>query len=189
MENENWSRQLLALTLLSLARAGVEWLTNPRSREEATNQLRENFAQIDYDAVANAITQAIENLADTSKSTVDSAIDTLRDRSVDAVDEAKARAEKQLAPPKKRRRGRFIIGLLIGAAIAYFLMDEQRRDDLLDRLTGASGPIEQTTSTVYNQAASTAQQAADQVPPSVKDAAQQAAQQASDAAQQASDKS
>src|SRR5947209_14731744 len=120
MDNENWYRQLLALTLLSVARAAVEWLTNPGSREDATNQLRETFAQIDYDAAAKAIAQAIENVADSSKSTVDSAIDTLRDRGLDAVDEAKSRAEKQLAP-KKSRKGRFIVGLLIGGAIAYFL--------------------------------------------------------------------
>jgi hypothetical protein len=79
---------------------------------------------------------------------------------------------------------RFIFGLALGGLIAYFLMDEQRRDDLLDRLTGASGPIEQTTSSVYQQAANTAQQAASKAPDSMKEAAEQAA----DATQQAADK-
>lgn len=186
MDNENWYRQLLALVLLSASRAAVEFITKPESREDAAQQLRSAFAEIDYDAAAKAIVTAIDNLAATSKGRVNEAIDTLRDRSVDAVDEAKAKAEKQLGQKKGGRKLRFFFGLLIGGAIAYFLMDEQRRDDLLDRLTGASGPIQQTTSTVYQQAASTAQDAASKAPDSVRDAAQQAADATQDVADKAS---
>jgi hypothetical protein len=174
MDNENWYRQLLALTLLSLTRAMAEWITNPNSRADANKQLRESLASIDYDAAAKAITRAIENVADTSKEALNETIDTLRDRGVDAVDEAKSRAEKQLGR-KKSRKGLIFFLLLVGGVAAYFILDEQRRDDLLDRLTGASGPIDQAATSVYQQAASTAQQAANQAPDGVKESAQAAA--------------
>jgi hypothetical protein len=186
MDNENWYRQLLALVLLSASRAVVEFITRPESREDAAKQLRAAFAEIDYDAAAKAVISAIDDLAYSSKDRIGEAIDTLRDRSVDAVDEAKSRAEKQLGQKRGGRKLRFFFGLLIGGAIAYFLLDEQRRDELLDRLTGASGPIQQATSTVYQQAASTAQQAANQAPESVRDTAQQAADATQDVADQAS---
>mgnify|MGYP001376063445 CR=1 FL=1 len=185
MDNDqNWYRQLLALVLLSASRAAVEFITNPSSREDASKQLRSAFQEIDYDALAKALTKTIDDLASSSKDRLSGTIDTLRDKSVDAVDEAKSRAEKQVGKKRGGRKMRFLFGLALGGLIAYFLMDEQRRDDLLDRLTGASGPIEQTTSSVYQQAANTAQQAASKAPDSVKEAAQQAA----DATQQAADK-
>jgi hypothetical protein len=143
-QDQNWYRQLAALVLLSASRAAVEYITNPKSRTEATQQLRDAFAEIDYDAIAKAVVRQIDELASTSKDRLSDTIDTLRDRSQEAVDEAKQRAERQLAPRRKGRKMRFLIGLILGGLIAYFLMDEQRRDDLLDRLTGASGPIQQT---------------------------------------------
>jgi hypothetical protein len=185
MDNDqNWYRQLLALVLLSASRAAVEFITNPGSREDATKQLRSAFQEINYDALAKALTRTIDDFASSSKDRLSGTIDTLRDKSVDAVDEAKARAERQVGKKRGGRKMRFIFGLALGGLIAYFLMDEQRRDDLLDRLTGASGPIEQTTSSVYQQAANTAQQAASKAPDSMKEAAEQAA----DATQQAADK-
>jgi hypothetical protein len=42
---------------------------------------------------------------------------------------------------------RFLFAAILGGVIAYFVLDEQRRDDLLDRLTGASGPIQQSAYT------------------------------------------
>lgn len=150
MENDqNWYRQLAALVLLSASRAAIEYINNPISREEAQEQLRDQFANIDFDAVAKAVTRAIDGVATTSKDRLSDTIDTLRDRSVDAVDEAKSRAEKQLAPKKKRGKLRFFLAAIIAGVIAYFLLDEQRRDDLLDRLTGASGPIQQSAYTPY----------------------------------------
>jgi hypothetical protein len=160
-DNQNWYRQLLALVLLSASKAAVEYITNPGSREEATKQLREAFAQIDYDAVAKALTRAIDDAASTSKDRIDEAIDTLRDRGVDAVGDAKTKAEKQLAG-KRSRKGRFIFGLLIGAVIAYFMFDQQRRDMLLDRLTGASGPIEQPIQSMAQNFTQTAQESVEQ---------------------------
>jgi hypothetical protein len=184
MDNDQiWYRQLLALVLLSASRAAVEFITNPSSREDATKQLRSAFQEINYDALAKALTRTIDDVASSSKDRLSGTIDTLRDKSVDAVDEAKARAERQVGKKRGGRKMRFIFGLALGGLIAYFLLDEQRRDDLLDRLTGASGPIEQTTSSVYQQAANMAQEAASKAPDSAKEAAQQAA----DATQQAAD--
>jgi tetrahydromethanopterin S-methyltransferase subunit G len=160
-DNQNWYRQLLALLLLSASKAAVEYITNPGSRDDAARQLREAFQQIDYDAAAKALTRAIDDAASTSKETLDAAIDTLRDRGVDVVSEAKDRAEKQVGR-KGGGRGRLFFGLVIGAVIAYFLFDEQRRDDLLDRLTGASGPIEQSMSSMSQPASGAAEQSAGQ---------------------------
>lgn len=143
--DQNWYRQLAALVLLSASRAAVEFITNPDARVDTTGQLKGVLGQIDYDAMAQALANAIEGIADTSKDRLNETIDTLRDRGLDAVDEAKHRAEQQLGQ-KKGGGGkmRFLFGLLFGAVIAYFVLDEQRRDDLLDRLTGASGPIQST---------------------------------------------
>lgn len=155
--DKNWYRQLAALVLLSASRAAVEYITNPGSRADASEGLKSAFREIDYDAVAKAMTRAIDDLADNSKSALSGSIDTLRDKGHEAVGEAKDRAERQLADKKRGGRGRFLFALVLGGIIAYFLFDEQRRDDLLDRLTGASGPIQQSSYTPYE---STATQAA-----------------------------
>lgn len=153
MDNDqNWYRQLAALVLLSASRAAVDYINNPTSREDAQKQLRDQFASIDYDAAAKAVTRAIDGFASTSKDRLSDTIDVLRDRSVDAVDEAKTKAEKQLGQKKGGRKFRFLLAALIGGVIAYFILDEQRRDDLLDRLTGASGPIQQSAYTPSPQA-------------------------------------
>ncbi|MBV9282223.1 MAG: hypothetical protein JOZ41_19245 [Chloroflexi bacterium] len=160
-DDQNWYRQLLALVLVSAARGAVEFIINPRARDQATNQLRDTFQSIDYDAVASALTRAIDDLANASKDRLSGTIDTLRERGHDAVDEARSRAQNQLGQKKGGRKVRFVLGIVFGALVAYFLLDEQRRDDLLDRLTGASGPIQPSAQSVYQQAASSAQQAAD----------------------------
>jgi hypothetical protein len=157
--DQNWYRQLMALVLLSASKAAVEFIVNPDSREEGTDQLRSAFASIDYDAVAQQLTQAIDGAAAASKSGVNGAIDNLRDRSVEVVDTAKTRAEKQLGQKGGGHKLKFFIGLVLGAIVAYFLLNEQRRDDLLDRLTGASGPIEQSVQSAAPAVTSMAQQA------------------------------
>ncbi len=145
--DQNWYRQLAALVLLSTSRAAVEFITNPSARDDAGDQLRDAFKQIDYDAVAKAITRAIDDLAESSKGRLSDTIDTLRDTSVDAVEAAQGKAESKLGGGKKKgKKMRFLFGILVGGLIAYFIFDEQRRDDLLDRLTGASGPIQSTPS-------------------------------------------
>ncbi|HZU12654.1 MAG TPA: hypothetical protein VFB58_07420 [Chloroflexota bacterium] len=189
-ENQNWYRQLLALLLLSTAKAAVEYLTNPGSRTEAAGQLREAMQNIDYDSAAKALIRAIDDAALVSKEKVDTAIDTLRDSAVDAVDEAKHRAEKQAGKSGGGGRLRFIIGLAIGAAIAYFTLNQQRRDELLDRLTGASGPI-QSIRPAVNQATQAVNQTVDEAQTQANEATdtaqssvtQQAEQVAQDAAQ------
>jgi hypothetical protein len=143
--DQNWYRQLAALVLLSASRTAVEFITNPGSREDASAQLKGAFASIDYEALAQQLTRQIEVLAEGSKGRLSETIDTLRDTSVEAVEQAKSKVQKTSGQQKKGgRKMRFFIGLLLGGLVAYFLMDEQRRDDLLDRLTGASGPIQQS---------------------------------------------
>ncbi len=187
-DNQNWYRQLLALLLLSASKAAVEYVTNPGSREDAAKQLREAFQQIDYDAAARALTHAIDDAAATSKDKLDTAIDTLRDRGVDAVSEAKDRAEKQ-AGKKGGGKGKLLFGLIIGAVIAYFLFDEQRRDGILDKLTGASGPIEQNMSGMSQQVGSAAQQTANEAAGTASSTSQDVTQQAEQVAQEADRKS
>lgn len=182
MQNDNWYRQLLALVLLSAARGAVEYITNPGSREDAGKQMRDAFAAIDYDAAAKAVVSAIDSVAEGSKGRLNETIDQLRDVSVDKVDDARSKAQKQLGQ-RKGRKGRFVVALLLGGLAAYFFLDEQRRDDLLDRLTGASGPIEQSTQSVYNQAATSAQNVASSASEPTKSAAQDVADAASDANQ------
>ena len=172
-DKQTWYQQLLALVLLSASRAAVEFITKPESREEAGNQLQDALAQIDFDAAAQAVTQAIDTLASASKGRLTTTIDTLRDKSFDVVDEAKTRAEDKLAPSKKSgKKLRFLIGLVVGGIIAYFILDEQRRDDLLDRLTGASGPIQQASPTVYQQSTPAAQPASSSGTDNTTDATQ-----------------
>jgi hypothetical protein len=142
--DQQWYRQLAALVLLSASRAAVEFITNPGSREDAGQQLKQAFAQIDYDALARALTRQIDVIASTSKDRLSDTIDTLRDSSVDAVSQASTRAQKASGRKKGGRKVRFLFGLIIGGLITYFLLDEQRRDDLLDRMTGASGPTQTT---------------------------------------------
>lgn len=149
--DQNWYRQLVALILLSASRAAVEFITNPGSRQDAGKQLKSAFAEIDYNALGTAMTQAIDNIAATSKDTLNDTIDTLRDRGVDAVGAAQSKAQKQLGQKQGGGKLRFLFGLLFGAVVAYFVLDEQRRDDLLDRLTGASGPIQQSTPSFTQQ--------------------------------------
>jgi hypothetical protein len=167
MENENWYRQLIALALMSGTRAAVDFITNPDSRQDATRQLRTSLAEIDYDAVAQGITRLIEGVADTSKATLADKIDTLRDRGVGAVDDAKSQAEKRLGK-KKSNNGLWLFVLAFGGAVTYFVVDKKRRDALLDRLTGASGPIQQAVPNIYQQASSAAQAAASKVPDGIK---------------------
>jgi cell division septation protein DedD len=152
---ENWYRQLGALVLLSGSRAAVEFITNPGARSDASNQLKDAFREIDYEGVAKAITRAIDDLADNSKSALTDSIDTLRDKGHEAVDEAKTRAEKQLAQKKGHGKLKFLFLLTIAGVVAYFLFDEQRRDDLLDRMTGASGPVQQSSYTTFQSSQAT----------------------------------
>lgn len=182
MDNDNRYRQLLSLILLSTARGAVEYLTNPDSREDAGNQLKSAFAEIDYDAAAKAVVSAIDSLADTSKERLADTIDILRDRSVDVVDDAKSKVQKQ-SGQKSGGRLPLLFAVVIGGLLAYFLFDEQRRDDLLDRITGASGPIEQNAQSVYQQASSAAQQAASNSSGSTQQVHQDIADAASDTTQ------
>ena len=146
MDNDqNWYRQLAALVLLSASRAAVDFITNPNSREDAGKQLRDAIRQDRLRRRRQGDHRRIDGLASNSKGRLNETIDTLRDTSVDAVEEAKTKAAERLgtSQKKKGKKMRFLFALILGGIIAYFVLDEQRRDDLLDRLTGASGPIQQ----------------------------------------------
>ncbi len=179
--DQNWYRQLGALVLLSASRAAVEFITNPDAPNEAGSQLRDAFKQIDYDSVAKAITRAIDDLAETSKGRLSDTIDSLRDTGVDAVGAAQEKAESKLGGRKKKgKKMRFLFGILVGCALAYYLFDQERRDALLDKLTGASGPIQpvqsftQQASSAAHNASSSAQQAAQSASQTVSETAKKA---------------
>ncbi|MGH2449630.1 MAG: hypothetical protein ACRDFS_13645 [Chloroflexota bacterium] len=148
-QDQNWYRQLLALVLVAASKAAVDFITNTKSREEAVVQLRGAFGEIDYDSLAKALTKGINQAADTSKDALADAIDTLRSRGVDVVDDARDKAEKQLGH-KKGGKMKWIFAFLLAAVAGYFLSDQQRRDELMDKLTGASGPIQPPANTVEN---------------------------------------
>lgn len=159
--DQNWYQQLLALILLSISKAGVEFLTDPGSRSNATDQLKGAFQNIDYDALATALTTAIDTLASESKGKLNEAIDQLRDKGVDAVEDAKERAEKQLGQKRGGGKMKFFLSVVIGGLLTYFLLNEQRRDNLMDKLTGASGPVQQPRNTA-TQAVTEAENVANQ---------------------------
>jgi len=80
--------------------------------------------------------------------------------------------------------------LTLGSVIAYFILDEQRRDDLLDRLTGASGPVQQSSYTTFQSsqpapssapdgAAATASETVEEAVDTVKEKAKTTAKKAS----------
>lgn len=170
--DQNWYRQLLALILLSASKTAVEYITNPGSREVATGQLRAAFQDIDYEALANAMTKAIDSMALESKGKLNEAIDNLRDQGISAVDEAKNRAQ-EAAGKKKGGKLKFFFALLIGGVVAYFVFNPQRRDELMDRLTGASGPIEPKAQNMAQQASQTAQSTVQQAENTVNQATNQ----------------
>lgn len=186
--DQNWYRQLGALALLSASRAAVEFITNPGAPDEAGSKLRDAFRQIDYEAVAKAITRAIDDLAETSKGRLSDTIDSIRDTGVDAVGAAQEKAQSKLGGRKKKgKKMRFLLGLLVGGAIAYFIFDQERRDTLLDRMTGASGPI-QPTQSFTQQASSAAHQASSTVQHAANTAAHVASETASKVADLTEDK-
>ena len=178
--DQTWYRQLLGVILLSAAKAAAEYIADPNAKDEAVKQVRSQLQSIDTDSIANAVTQAIDALASSSKERLNDTIDTLRESAADAVSETKSRADERLGK-KKSHRGRFVFGILLGAVIAYFLFDEQRRDDLLDRLTGASGPIQPPTTTFGSNSSTGTSTTPPTTGGTASTTAQQSAQSATDA--------
>lgn len=170
--DQNWYRQLLALILLSTSKAAVEFLTNPGSRQNATDQLKGAFQDIDYNALAGALTTAIDNMANESKDKLNEAIDQIRDTGVQAVEEYKGKAEKQLGAKKSGGKMKWFFAVALGGLLAYFLLDEQRRDDLMDNLTGSSGPIQPQVQNAVTKAEQSGQSAVSQAENVAKDAIQ-----------------
>ena len=57
---------------------------------------------------------------------------------------AAQKAEEQSGSPqrKKHGRGKLFWGVVLGAVIGFFLLNEDRRNQLMDRFTGGSGPVD-----------------------------------------------
>lgn len=139
---DEWQRQLLGAALFAMARTAVEYLTNPGAREETANDVRARLAEVDYDAVGRTVTRVMDQLASAGKSAINEAIDSWHASADQAVEAAAGRAQEQLG--KRRGGGKFklFLGFLIGAALAYALLNEDRRNQIMDRITGASGPVQ-----------------------------------------------
>ncbi|GEM_PF-6584773 len=140
-DDKEWQRQLLGAALMAAAKTAVDYVTNPESRDETASQVRSKLAEVDYNAAAKALSRAIDQLAEQSKTAVNEAIDSIRQGAEEAVEAAAERAEEQLGR-KKRGRGRLFFGMLVGLALGFVLLNEDRRNQVMDMLTGASGNVD-----------------------------------------------
>jgi hypothetical protein len=155
-ESKDWQNQLLGTALMAAARTAVEYVTNPDAREETAKDVRERLSEVDYGAVAKALSRAIDQFADNSKKAVNEAIDSLRANAEDAVEAAAERAQEQLGQ-KRRGRGRLFFGLMLGIGIAYLIFNEERRNQLMDKVSGATGSTSPSSSSNWTSSTSSYQ--------------------------------
>ena len=140
---KDWQKQLLNAALMAASRSAIQYMTNPNSRKEAVEDVKSSLAEVDYSAAARAVSQAIDRLAETSKVALNDAIDAIRENAEEVVEAAAEKAQTQLGvPQKKRGRGKLLWGIILGAVIGFILLNEDRRNQLMDKFTGASGPID-----------------------------------------------
>ena len=152
-DDKEWQKQLMNAALMAAVRTAIQYITNPDSREETVSDVKSKLAEVDYTAAARAVSDVIDRLADSSKSALNEAIDSIRENAEDAVEAAAEKAQEQLGTPKKRGRGRLFFGILLGIGLGFVLLNEDRRNQLLDKVTGASGPIDSSQwSTVTSDA-------------------------------------
>lgn len=181
-DDREWQKQLANAALTAAVRTGLQFLTNPGSRDETVNDVKSKLAEVDYTAAAKAVSDAIDRLAENSKAALSEAIDNIRANAEEAVEAAAEKAQEQLGTTKKRGRGRLLFGILLGIGLGFILLNEDRRNQIMDKLTGASGPIDSsqwdTVSTsaqnVTNQATAAVQNVAAEATTAVKDTATQA---------------
>jgi len=187
-DDKDWQKQLLGAALMAAARTAIQYVTNPETRDETVNEVKSRLADVDYTAAARAVSDVIDRLAETSKEALNEAIDSIRLNAADAVEAAAEKAQEQLGAPRKRRRGRLFLGIMLGMALGFVLLNEDRRNRLMDKLTGASGPVDSSQwSTIASNAqekAGTAAAAATETAPQAVEAAHEVASKAEESAQQ-----
>lgn len=169
-DEKDWQQQLLGAAVMAAARTGVEYLTNPDVRDDTVKDVRTRLADVDYNAAARALSKAIDQLAEGSKAAVNEAIDALRSNAEEAVEAAAEKAQEQLGAGKKKGKSRLFLGVLLGLVAGFILLNEDRRNQLMDKLTGASGPIDTTQ---WSSISSTVQQTGSQAVEAVKETASQ----------------
>lgn len=140
-DSKDWQTQLLGAALMAATRTAIDYATNPDARDQTAKDMRSRLAEVDYTAAAKALSKAIDQFAENSKSALNEAIDSLRENAEDAVEAAAEKAQEQLGSAK-RGRGRMILGLLLGLTIGFMLLNEERRNQIMDKLTGATGSID-----------------------------------------------
>lgn len=142
-DDKDWQKQLMTAALMAAARTAVQYITNPNSRDEAVEDVKSKLAEVDYSSAAKAVSEVIDRVADSAKSALNEAIDSIRENAEDAVEMAAEKAQEQLAGQgRKRGKGRMMFGILLGIALGFVLLNEDRRNQLMDKVTGASGPID-----------------------------------------------
>ena len=141
-DDREWQKQLMSAALMAAAKTAVQYITNPGSRDEAMNDVKSKLAEVDYPSAARAVSEVIDRVAESAKAALNEAIDSLRENAEDAVELAAEKAQEQLGPSPRRGKGRMFFGILLGIALGFVLLNEDRRNQLMDKLTGASGPID-----------------------------------------------
>jgi hypothetical protein len=167
-DDKEWQRQLLSAALTAGMRTLLEYIRNPDSRDETVSDMKAKLAEVDYTQAAKAVSDVIDRLADSSKLAVSSAIDNIRANAEDAVEAAAEKAQEQLGSNKKSGRGRLLFGILLGIALGFVLLNEDRRNQIMDKLTGASGPIDSSQWETVPNAASV-ENPTTSVPPTVSE--------------------
>jgi hypothetical protein len=146
MNEKDWLRQLLDAALIAGTRTAVEYLTNPKAREQTMHDVLARLSEVDYDAAAHTITRGIDQLAVAAKDAINRAIDSLRQSADEAVEAAAERAQEQLGQRKGSGKVKLLFAILAGVGLGFVLLSEDRRNQLMDWLTGASGPVQSTLS-------------------------------------------
>src|SRR5579872_4542159 len=141
-EDKDWQEQLISAVLMAATKSAIQYVTNPDSREEAMDGVKERLAAVDYGEAAKAVSDVIDRVADSAKAALNEAIDSIRANAEDAVEAAAEKAQEQLGGSRKRGKGRMFFGILLGIVLGFVLLNEERRNQLMDKLTGASGPID-----------------------------------------------
>jgi hypothetical protein len=140
-DEKDWQKQLMTAALAAATKAAMQYITNPEARDGAMDDVKAKLAEVDYGSAAKAVSEVIDRMADGAKSAVADAIDSLRENAEVAVEAAAEKAQEKVGvPARKRGRGRMFLGILLGIALGFILLNEERRNMLMDKVSGASGP-------------------------------------------------
>ncbi|HEV3310978.1 MAG TPA: hypothetical protein VG815_10730 [Chloroflexota bacterium] len=142
-DDREWQKQLLNAALMAAARSAIQYITHPDSRDEAVDTVKSRLAEVDYSAAGRAVSDVIDRIAESGKAALNEAIDSIRENAEVAVEAAAEKAQEQLgSAPKKRGKGKLFFGILLGVVLGFVLLNEDRRNQLMDRMTGATGPVD-----------------------------------------------